>query len=563
MAISKLHSPVVRNLVPRIVVFGVGGAGCNAINNMIAKELKGAEFVVANTDAQVLDAAQAETRIQLGLTTTQGLGAGSDPRVGAAAAEESVEEISAVLDGSHLCFITAGMGGGTGTGASPVVARLARERDVLTVGVVTKPFLFEGTKRMREAEKGIRELEASVHTLIVVPNENLYMVVKEETTTREAFARADEVLYQGVKGITDLIVQPGLINLDFADVRSIMLEMGNAMMGCGESDADRKDRAQKAAEEAMYNQLLGITTLQDATGILINVIGGDDLTLFDLDVATTTIRQKVDDEANIIVGSSYEPGFEGKVRVSVLATGMGRSNPRGRENGSLIVDESPEDDDDYEGGFIGENTGFGSTVYEPAETVQNQPIYAESEPGQSQYAAADTDVPESESIESRETESRSEFWDEQAFAESTTDHAEQHYQTELSDHQEHQAQAELPQQETVDQPVEFEQPETDVRLRSFVAPRPAAADAEHGGQNDFDTDRNLAISPPDPPQPADKSRSSHRIARFLRRFSDPRNESRPFQPQPTTSQAPIPGRDADDGYDELRSVPAFARRQAN
>ncbi|MEM8658392.1 MAG: cell division protein FtsZ [Pseudomonadota bacterium] len=315
-----LSMPEQHDLRPRITVFGVGGAGGNAVNNMIEKNLEGAEFVVANTDAQALAQNQATQKLQLGVQMTQGLGAGARPEVGSAAAEESIEAIVDQLSGAHMCFITAGMGGGTGTGAAPIIARAAREMGVLTVGVVTKPFQFEGGRRMRQAEEGVLELQRVVDTLIVIPNQNLFRLANEKTTFTEAFSMADDVLYQGVKGVTDLMVRPGIINLDFADIRSVMDEMGKAMMGTGESEGE--DRAVQAAEKAIANPLLDEISLKGARGVLINVTGGSDLTLFELDEAANRIRGEVDPEANIIVGSTLDPDMSGKMRVSVVATGI-------------------------------------------------------------------------------------------------------------------------------------------------------------------------------------------------------------------------------------------------
>ena len=307
-------------LKPRITVFGVGGAGGNAVNNMIEKQLEGVEFVVANTDAQALQQSQAQHRIQMGVKATEGLGAGARPAVGAMAAEETIEETVDHLAGAHMCFITAGMGGGTGTGAAPIIAQAARELGVLTVGVVTKPFQFEGGKRMRQAEEGVEALQKVVDTLIIIPNQNLFRLANEKTTFTEAFSLADDVLYQGVKGVTDLMVRPGLINLDFADVRSVMDEMGKAMMGTGEAMGE--DRAVQAAEKAIANPLLDEISLNGAKGVLINITGGYDLTLFELDEAANIIREKVDPDANIIVGSTLDTSMEGAIRVSVVATGI-------------------------------------------------------------------------------------------------------------------------------------------------------------------------------------------------------------------------------------------------
>ena len=308
------------DLRPRITVFGVGGAGGNAVNNMIQKDLEGVEFVVANTDAQALQQNHAQARIQLGVRVTEGLGAGARPSIGASAAEESIEEIVDRLAGAHMCFITAGMGGGTGTGAAPIIAQAARELGILTVGVVTKPFQFEGSKRMRQAEDGVDALQKVVDTLIIIPNQNLFRLANEKTTFTEAFSMADDVLYQGVKGVTDLMVRPGMINLDFADVRSVMDEMGKAMMGTGEAEGE--DRAVDAAEKAIANPLLDELSLSGAKGVLINITGGHDLTLFEMDEAANRIRKEVDEDANIIVGSTLDPAMEGVMRVSVVATGI-------------------------------------------------------------------------------------------------------------------------------------------------------------------------------------------------------------------------------------------------
>lgn len=320
MALNLINTPDSDELKPRITVFGVGGAGGNAVNNMIEQNLEGVEFVVANTDAQALQQSRATSKIQMGIKVTEGLGAGARPSVGAAAAEETIEEIVDYLAGAHMCFITAGMGGGTGTGAAPIIAQAARELGVLTVGVVTKPFSFEGNKRMKQAEEGIAALQKVVDTLIIIPNQNLFRLANDRTTFAEAFGMADDVLYQGVKGVTDLMVRPGLINLDFADVRAVMDEMGKAMMGTGEASGE--NRARQAAEKAIANPLLDEISLHGAKGVLINVTGGHDLTLFELDEAANIIREKVDPDANIIVGSTLDPNMEGVMRVSVVATGI-------------------------------------------------------------------------------------------------------------------------------------------------------------------------------------------------------------------------------------------------
>ncbi|MGB3797343.1 MAG: cell division protein FtsZ [Alteraurantiacibacter sp.] len=326
----NIGPPSVDELRPRITVIGVGGAGGNAIANMIEAEIEGVDFIVSNTDAQALNSSTAEHRIQLGPDITQGLGAGSRPEVGRAAAEETVEEIERALEGVNMVFIAAGMGGGTGTGAAPVIAQIARDKGILTVGVVTKPFLFEGTRRMRSAESGIEELQKHVDTLIVIPNQNLFLVAKAETTFKEAFMLADEVLQQGVRSITDLMVMPGLINLDFADVRSVMGEMGKAMMGTGEGEGE--NRALEAAEHAIANPLLDGVSMQGAKGVIISIIGGEDMKLLEVDEAANHIRELVDPEANIIWGSAFNPDLDGKIRVSVVATGIEQTGEMPREN---------------------------------------------------------------------------------------------------------------------------------------------------------------------------------------------------------------------------------------
>ena len=301
-------------------MIGVGGAGGNAIANMIASDVQGVDFLVANTDAQALNASPAESRIQLGMKITQGLGAGSRPEIGRAAAEETMEQVEKALEGAHMCFIAAGMGGGTGTGAAPVIAKAARDKGILTVGVVTKPFSFEGNRRMKAADAGIAELQKHVDTLIVIPNQNLFLIANPNTTFKEAFQMADEVLQQGVRGITDLMVMPGLINLDFADVRSVMSEMGKAMMGTGEASGD--NRAIEAAEKAIANPLLDGVSMKGAKGVIVSIVGGEDMRLLEVDEAANHIKDLVDPDANIIWGSAFNNELEGKIRVSVVATGI-------------------------------------------------------------------------------------------------------------------------------------------------------------------------------------------------------------------------------------------------
>ncbi len=341
----KLTVPNLSELKPRITVFGVGGAGGNAVNNMIESRLEGVEFVVANTDAQALIQNAATKRVQMGTALTQGLGAGSQPQIGAAAAEEALPEILDHLAGSHMAFITAGMGGGTGTGAAPIIARAAKEQGILTVGVVTKPFHFEGVRRMATAERGIEELARYVDTLIVIPNQNLFRVANEKTTFAAAFAMADQVLYSGVASITELMTKEGLINLDFADVRAIMSEMGKAMMGTGEASGER--RAIEAAEAAISNPLLDDVSMRGARGLLISISGGPDLTLYEVDEAATRIREEVDPEANIILGATFDDSLEGTMRVSVVATGLAI------EGAAMGEEDHAEDEDRQVFGFTG------------------------------------------------------------------------------------------------------------------------------------------------------------------------------------------------------------------
>tara|TARA_S200000501_G_scaffold309612_1_gene299562 strand:+ start:437 stop:1921 length:1485 start_codon:yes stop_codon:yes gene_type:complete len=377
MAIN-IRIPEHKELKPRILVFGIGGAGGNAVNNMMLKNLEGAEFVAANTDAQALQQSNAQTKLQLGLERTQGLGAGAKPEIGNDAAVESTEQIADILDGANLCFITAGMGGGTGTGAAPIVAELARQRGILTVGVVTKPFQFEGNSRMKQADEGILALQKVVDTLIVIPNQNLFRLATEKTTFTEAFSMADDVLYQGVKGVTDLMVKPGLINLDFADVRSVMDEMGKAMMGTGEASGE--DRALQAAEKAIANPLLDEISLKGATGVLINVTGSNDMTLFEVDEAANRIRDEVDPEANIIVGSTFDSDLTGSIRVSVVATGIDVSefsNPRTQGSNQSEVSEKTELDKAGVQGYFSRTITQGNETNREEITVDQETLAAE------------------------------------------------------------------------------------------------------------------------------------------------------------------------------------------
>ncbi|AHA27963.1 cell division protein FtsZ [Candidatus Liberibacter americanus] len=333
---SVKSSKDITELRPRITVFGVGGGGGNAVNNMVSSGLEGVDFIVANTDAQALTMSKADKMIQLGIGVTEGLGAGSHPEVGRAAAEECVDEISSSLENVHMCFITAGMGGGTGTGAAPIIAGIAREKGILTVGVVTKPFHFEGSRRMRIAESGIESLQKTVDTLIVIPNQNLFRIANDKTTFADAFSMADQVLYSGVSCITDLMIKEGLINLDFADVRSVMRNMGRAMMGTGE--ASGPGRGMQAAEAAVANPLLDEASMKGSQGLLISITGGSDLTLFEVDEAATRIREEVDSDANIILGATFDEALEGVVRVSVVATGIDRHLHKDKEDNDIEDD---------------------------------------------------------------------------------------------------------------------------------------------------------------------------------------------------------------------------------
>ncbi len=384
----NFHPSSTGELKPRITVIGVGGAGGNAVNNMIQSHLEGVEFIVANTDAQAMAQSRTDRRIQLGTTVTQGLGAGARPDIGRAAAEETLDEIISQIQGSNMVFITAGMGGGTGTGAAPVIARAAREHGILTVGVVTKPFHFEGQHRMRLAESGIEELSQFVDTLIIIPNQNLFRVASERTTFADAFKMADDVLYSGVRGVTDLMIMPGLINLDFADIRTVMSEMGKAMMGTGEAEGEK--RALEAAEAAISNPLLEDISMKGARGVLINITGGLDMTLFEVDEAANRIRDEVDADANIIFGSTFDEKLQGKMRVSVVATGIdvaAQTQPRptlislvDQKRPAATVQTFQPKAKPTVAETVAGTAGFFQTAHGSAAVAQPQPAHREAEP---------------------------------------------------------------------------------------------------------------------------------------------------------------------------------------
>ncbi len=376
----NLTVPNLHELKPRITVFGVGGAGGNAVNNMIESRLEGVEFVVANTDAQALLQNAAQRRVQMGTALTQGLGAGSQPQIGAAAAEEALPEILDHLAGSHMAFITAGMGGGTGTGAAPIIARAAKEQGILTVGVVTKPFHFEGARRMATAERGIEELARYVDTLIVIPNQNLFRVANEKTTFAAAFAMADQVLYSGVASITELMTKEGLINLDFADVRAIMSEMGKAMMGTGEASGEK--RAIEAAEAAISNPLLDDVCMRGARGLLISISGGPDLTLYEVDEAATRIREEVDPEANIILGATFDDSLEGTMRVSVVATGLSPEALHGQSEDTIEQQEA-----------VRTQVGYAAPAVESVKVIKPAPMAARPAPAEARMEAPPQPIP--------------------------------------------------------------------------------------------------------------------------------------------------------------------------
>ncbi|MDZ4395947.1 cell division protein FtsZ [Cypionkella sp.] len=541
MALNLIMTSAREELKPRITVFGVGGAGGNAVNNMIDKNLEGVEFVVANTDAQALQQSRATAKIQMGLKVTEGLGAGARPTVGAAAAEETIEEIVDHLAGAHMCFITAGMGGGTGTGAAPIIAQAARELGVLTVGVVTKPFQFEGNKRMKQAEDGITALQKVVDTLIIIPNQNLFRLANERTTFTDAFAMADDVLYQGVKGVTDLMVRPGLINLDFADVRAVMDEMGKAMMGTGEATGD--NRAVEAAEKAIANPLLDEISLHGAKGVLINITGGYDLTLFELDEAANIIREKVDPDANIIVGSTLDTSMEGTLRVSVVATGID----------------------------VGQNRAeIPATRRSMAEPLK--PTAPAPEP----KAAAPAPVQQPVAAQQYQAPAQDLFQAQPSFH----DHAEDMMEDEMPAPAYRPAQPAPVQQPRAQAPAPLS---LDADAGSFVAPRPRAAGtpspealarlqaavskspSQAGAARQPTQQPQQRMAAPAPaPKPAERARFG--IGSLINRMAGGAADHAPERPQASRQQPPVTAYDDEQelSADQERiEIPAFLRRQAN
>jgi cell division protein FtsZ len=552
------------DLKPRITVFGVGGAGGNAVNNMIEKNLDGVDFVVANTDAQALQQAKAENRVQLGIKVTEGLGAGARASVGAASAEESIEQIVDHLAGAHMCFITAGMGGGTGTGAAPIIAQAARELGVLTVGVVTKPFQFEGAKRMRQAEEGVEALQKVVDTLIIIPNQNLFRLANEKTTFTDAFSMADDVLYQGVKGVTDLMVRPGLINLDFADVRAVMDEMGKAMMGTGEAEGE--DRAIQAAERAIANPLLDEISLRGAKGVLINITGGDDLTLFELDEAANRIREEVDPEANIIVGSTLDQGLGGMMRVSVVATGIDAVDvntdmpvPRRRMSSALSVDTVEDAVEEHEQAPMPAAAPIAASVAAPAPVseVAEEPSFFDPAPQAAPRADATADM-----FAGRRYEDAERVEDAVPAPAYTPEPA----------------------------PVAAQHEPLEAAPEAFVAPRAptpgtpspeAMARLRAAAQRANPAERPVAAAPaPQPAAPATQAeRPRFGINSLINRMTGSEGETQPRaaapaaptarhqppvqrQPQQQAAAAPQPRQDADPEQERIE-IPAFLRRQAN
>lgn len=552
----NLHLPP-RNeaLKPTITVFGVGGAGGNAVNNMISSDLQGVNFVVANTDAQALERSACERRVQLGINVTRGLGAGASPDVGGQAAEEAIDEIAEYIEGSNMVFITAGMGGGTGTGAAPVIARMAREQGVLTVGVVTKPFHFEGTHRMRIADYGLEELQKYVDTLIVIPNQNLFRVANEHTTFADAFKMADEVLHSGVRGVTDLMVMPGLINLDFADIRAVMREMGKAMMGTGEAVGDK--RAIEAAEAAISNPLLDDVSMKGARGVLINITGGPDMTLFEVDEAANRIRDEVDPEANIIFGSTFNGDMEGSMRVSVVATGIEAAERQERPPFRTGSSSSSAPQNTAGGAQKRETRSEqqGGRFQFPAST---KPRVAVASSSSSQAAAVAVSEEENEPVSvPKFTRARMEVvQDEQEVARSQA--------PDFS--------LEMQEPEVVEQkPVPAAREERAEEEPSFMPPRAAQpSQRSHYVSRPMDEDRVAGRPSRRQEEPQEEAASGRRMNFFQRMAgmgSAPREERQetpaPRRVEVTDSKKPEVRDTKSGGEDDYLDIPAFLRRQAN
>jgi len=561
------------DLKPRLVVVGVGGAGGNAVNNMIRSNLEGVEFVVANTDAQALNQSLAERKLQLGVNITQGLGAGARPDVGTAAAEEVIDDVLDHLNGCHMTFITAGMGGGTGTGAAPVIARAARERGILTVGVVTKPFHFEGNQRMRIAESGIEELQQYVDTLIIIPNQNLFRVANEKTTFADAFKMADDVLYSGVRGVTDLMVMPGLINLDFADIRTVMGEMGKAMMGTGEAEGDK--RAILAAESAISNPLLDDVTMRGAKGVLINITGGPDMTLFEVDEAANRIREEVDDNANIIFGSTFDGELEGVMRVSVVATGIdsaGQVAPRPILTGLTAAVAEPVE---APAAAEPEPTPPEAVVPEPAIAAAEQPVHEAPEttrdavaemavaPAPEQPAAPEPVRPAASLLDLPTVEDEPTFMAEPRPTPQTGSEA-----------------PPAPEAGTTPPPAAAESVEERVAPReAFIPPRPAVAESRSGASRPGLAPEAAQEGHDDSPAKAARRPSLFERVTGTGRARKPSEtpEMQQSQPVPAATQSEAPPRQEPrfEGVDEkpapqttradedMLEIPAFLRRQAN
>jgi cell division protein FtsZ len=536
----NLSIPETTELRPRIVVFGVGGAGGNAVNNMIDSKLEGVDFVVANTDAQALTRSSAEKRVQMGAAITEGLGAGARPEVGEQSAEDSIEEIREHLAGAHMVFITAGMGGGTGTGAAPVVARTAREMGILTVGVVTKPFHFEGTRRMKLADAGMEQLQGHVDTLIIIPNQNLFRIATEKTTFADAFSMADQVLHSGVRGITDLMVMPGLINLDFADVRAVMNEMGKAMMGTGEADGEK--RAVEAAQAAISNPLLDDVSMKGATGVLINITGGLDMTLYEVDEAANEIRAEVDPEANIIVGSTFDDTMEGSMRVSVVATGIeaevAAMDPRSRQRAAAPSDRAQNDAilPWKRMGTDRPGRAAADTRYEAAPRTTETEIDAE--PAR---AAVGSDI----RIDAVSTD----------YAEPTQEFPGAEHAPVQTDH-------------VAVQPGQPETAQPQVKIdQARLAEEAAVMNARYQQRREAEATQSAAVERPQEDEP---KRGGFSLFGRRRKPADvtpkaaPTTQAAPVSPQPQTAPRPPTGDLFGDSLDEGDlEIPAFLRRQAN